>query len=357
MQGSQKLTIVLTLKDRVPFTYRWMKYMDDVRCPYRILIADGGEEGGAIEQHLRKHENYPNLDYDYIRYPYDATIEIFYEKFVNVLSRVESEYLLLADNDDFFLLERIPDMLVFLDARKDYVGARGKRVDFTLFDKIGKSNNLVTGVRYFAWSREERSIESASPFDRVEALCKDMLKYDHYSNWYCIFRSAPLQEVWRSLITLPVKEVLVTEVLTHILMLMRGKIGILPYPFYFRQSHTSTLSATLNAGNTFLERCMVNNALADLGLAIDRFVSVENKEERDRLLKAIAAWLESIVLSMYSSRDMTSLKSRWRAKLNRYPLLGPWTYSIYYRIAHLFLPRQQINPVRMKAIEPYILSS
>ena len=108
MQDCLKLTIVLTLKDRAPFTYRWMQYMNDMQCSYKILIADGGEDS-AIEQHLRNHENYPHLDYEYIRYPYDATIDDYCKKFENVISRVESEYLLLADNYYFYLLERVPD--------------------------------------------------------------------------------------------------------------------------------------------------------------------------------------------------------------------------------------------------------
>ena len=29
------LTIVLTLKDRAPFSYRWLQYMDDMRCRIR----------------------------------------------------------------------------------------------------------------------------------------------------------------------------------------------------------------------------------------------------------------------------------------------------------------------------------
>ena len=36
-----KLTIALTLKGREEFTYRWMEYMNEMRCPYKILIADG----------------------------------------------------------------------------------------------------------------------------------------------------------------------------------------------------------------------------------------------------------------------------------------------------------------------------
>ena len=100
------LTIVLTLKDRVPFTYRWIKYMNDMKCPYKILIADGGKDK-SIEEHLSDSSNYPDLNYVYIRYPYDETIDDFYRKLENILSQVQTKYHLYADNDDFFLLNKM----------------------------------------------------------------------------------------------------------------------------------------------------------------------------------------------------------------------------------------------------------
>ena len=334
-----------------------MRYMNDMRCPYTILIADGGEDS-VIEQHLRNHENYPHLDYKYIRYPYDATIEDFYKKYENIISRVESEYLLLADNDDFYLLDRIPELLAFLDAHKDYVGARGKLVDLTLYDRAGVSNGIITGVRYVAVANDALSIESVSSCERVEALCKGMSTYDYYTNWYCIFRSASLQEVWKLLITLPNKEVIVTEVLTHVLMALKGKIKILPNPFYVRQSDTSMFGDTLVVDNEFLERCIVNNALSEFGVALDQFFAVQTREERDRLLRAIAAWLEVFVSNIYWCRGSvrTRVMFRLRAKITRIPLLGSWMAQIYYRMAHLFSPLRQRRLVRLKSIEPYILS-
>lgn len=333
--------------------------MNDMRCPYRILIADGGEDS-AIEQHLRNHENYPHLDYEYIRYPYDVTLEDYLRKLENVISRVNSEYLLNADNDDFYLLDRIPEILAFLDTHKDYVGARGKLVNLTLYDRAGLSSDLTLDMRYLAVANEAPSIENACPYERVEALCKDMSTYDYYANYYCIFRAASFQKVWKLLITLPIKEMIVMEVMTHVLMLMGGKLKIMAFPFYIRQSNTSTIADGLVVGNEFLERCIVNNALSEFGVAIDQFVAGQTREERNRLLRAIAAWLEVFVSNIFWGRVRvrTEAMFRLRQKIRRVPLLGLWMAQIYYRMPRLFspLPLRQRNLVRLKSIEPYILS-
>jgi glycosyltransferase domain-containing protein len=357
MQTSDKVTIVLTLKDRAPFTYRWVRYMNDMRCPYKILIADGGEDK-TIEQHLKAHENYPCLDYDYIRYPYDSTLDDYYKKFIDIISKVKTEYLLLADNDDFYLLDRIPDILTFLDTHKDYVGARGQLVNLTLYDKSGLSNGLTSGMRYKAVQDDAPSIESHSPFERVDALCNDMKTYDYYANWYCIFRTVSIKKIWELLITLSVKEVIVTEVLTHVLLVAGGKIKIMSFPFYIRQSNTSMFGDTLVVGNEFLERCIVNNALSEFGIAVDQFFSTQTREEKDRILRAIAAWLEIFVSNIYWGRirSKRGFIFRMRGEIRRVPVLEIWIMAIYNRFVRLFssLPQQKRKNIHLKTIEPYI---
>lgn len=332
--------------------------MNDVRCPYRILIADGGEDI-AIEQHLRNHKHYPNLDYEYIRYPYDTTIDDYLMKLENVISRVNSEYLLNADNDDFYLLERIPEILAFLDMHRDYVGARGQLVNLTLF-RSGELSKYTDGEHYEAVANDVPSIESDSPYERVEALCSGMKKYDYYANWYSVFRAASFQKVWKSLVTLSIKEMIVMEMLTHVMMLMVGKIKVIPFFFYIRQSSTSMFGDTLVVGNQFLERCIVNNALSEFGVAVNQFIEVQTRAERDRLLRAIATWLEVFVSTIYWERVHvnTSLIFCLRKKIKFVPLLGSWIAQIYYRTSHLFSPLllRQRKLVHLKSIEPYILS-
>ena len=56
------LTIVLPLKDKSNFTYRWMKYAEKNFQDYKIIIADGGKDK-EVETILSNKSNYNKIDY------------------------------------------------------------------------------------------------------------------------------------------------------------------------------------------------------------------------------------------------------------------------------------------------------
>jgi hypothetical protein len=155
------------------------------------------------------------------------------------------------------------------------------------------------------------------------------------------------------------------EMLTHVLMLMNGKIEVMPFSFYIRQSSTSMFGDTLVVDNQFLERCLVNNSLSEFGVAMDQFAGVQTREERDRLLKAIAAWLEVFVVTIYENRNYCETRDiklhRWN-KIKGIPLLGSWIAQIYYLTSHILshivpaLPSRQRKLVHLEPVEPYIIA-
>jgi glycosyltransferase domain-containing protein len=347
-----KLTIVLTLKDRSAFTYRWMKYMSDMRSPYKILIADGGKDS-ALEEHLRRGKDYPGLDYEYIRYPYDASAQEYLVKFADALSRVESEYILLADNDDFFLLERIPELLDFLDTHRDYAAARGSRVDLMLFGRGGRLSSLPTGRDYLAISKDAPSIEGACPLERVEELCRNMSRYDYHQNWYCVFRASLLKDEWSRLVRLPVRDLSVAEILTHVFVAMSGKIKVMPFPFFVRQSNTSMSGDTLVAGNRFLEDCLLTGSLSEFKVGVDHFFSDRSKEERERILRAIAGWLGPFISNIYASRKGFS---GFKMRVKRSLIINRHVTGAYQRLIYPLYRMRRERPVRLKLLEPYLLS-
>jgi len=351
------LTITLTLKGREPFTYRWMQYMNEMHCPYKILIADGGDDS-SLEEHLLKTGNYPNLDYEYIRYPYDISLDVFYRKLENVISRVQTDYILQADNDDFYLLARIPQLIAFLNDNQDYVAARGQLVNFELFNSLGSSKGQVSGKYYKAICNDALSLDDDCALQRVESLCLNMSKYDYYSNWYSIFRTDVLQSIWRDLIILPNKEVIVNEILIHVCMVKRGKIKIFPLPFYLRQNNTSESAIILHVGNEFLERCLINNSLQEFVVAVEKYIS-KDRNERDRILKSIASWFEVFVANIYLERvrNNSGLRYHLNRMIKRIPVFGSLVEDAYINLVHHVFPIRKRKRLRIKEIEPFVIKS
>ena len=74
MSDSPHLTILLTLKDRAPFTERWLRYAASVRLPFRILVADGSQ--GNEAEPLVAAARAAGLDIEYVRHPVDRSYAI-----------------------------------------------------------------------------------------------------------------------------------------------------------------------------------------------------------------------------------------------------------------------------------------
>jgi len=332
-----------------------MEYMNEIRCPYKILLADGGNNL-EIEAHLRHPDNYPNLDYEYIRYPLDASLNDYYHKLENVISRVETDYTLHADNDDFYLLDRIPELIAFLDDHRDYVAARGQLVNLEVFNSNGTTKAQVRGCRYQASAVYAPSIDSDCPLTRVKNLCQGMSDYDYYSNWYSITRTSALQKMWKSLITLPIKEVIVLEILSHVMLVNIGKLKVMPTPFYLRQADTSVFGDTLIKDNQFLERCISNNSFSEFSIAVERFMELNSIEDKKEVLKSIAGWLNIFVFNIRRGHQVRSgVFYRFWILIKRVPVLGSLVKFIYRFLKSLAFQTPRRSSLRIKEIEPFII--
>ena len=138
----KNLTVLIPLKGRDLYTKRIAEYLNFIECPYKILFADGGDSL-EIEKYLRDKNNLPNLNYDYIRYPHDATLSHFHTKMALATAQISTPFTLLHDNDDFFITETIKKCVDFLIENSDYNSARGKKFDFHLSQGICGQINIT----------------------------------------------------------------------------------------------------------------------------------------------------------------------------------------------------------------------
>ena len=331
--------------------------MNDVCCPHRILIADGGKDRD-IEEDLRDHGNYENLDYEYIRYPYDSCLEDYYKKLDDAISQVQTPYILLADNDDFYLLDRVSEILDALDNDKDIVGARGRHVNFTVYDVNQQENNNVNGTHYLAITNEGPSIDANTSVERIEKLCENMSRYDYYMNWYCIFRAEAVKTAWKNMLDIKVKEAVFVEILLGIFLVERGKIVVLPFDFYLRQSGTSQAGDTLVKGNEFLERCISVDGFSVFKTLVEKFLVSSNKNQKDRLFKAIAGWLQVFIVNVYIGNVRLYRLRRFNAFLRyvkRLPRIGYFATVMHLYSFNFFSRLRKRRVIKIKQIEKYIL--
>ena len=351
------VTIILTLKGRDEFTYRWMHYMNEMRCQYKILVADGGDSI-EIEKNLSNCENYPNLNYEYIRYPFDENIVDYYSKLVNVLSKVTTEFVLQADNDDFYLLEQIPELINYLENNQDYVSARGSLVNLEVFDKAGISKGKLNGSRYKALAVYAPSIESEFVLERIKSLCLGMSTYDYYSNWYAITRTKLLVKIWSNLVKLPIKEPIVIEILSHILMVESGKVKITSRPFYIRQSNTSSFGDNLILNNDFIERCLINNSLSEFSFAVKNFMSLDNTSDEIIALKNIASWLNIFIYNINRYHQIRNQKLfKLRNILKKIRLID-LIFNYLTTSIHAITRKDRVaKNIKIREIEQFILKS
>ena len=126
----EDLTILITLKDRSSYTYRLMRHLNETKCPFKILLADGGADKN-LEDNLRNRVNYPNVNYRYVRYPYDEDFPTYYSKMKNSALEVDTPYVLAIDNDDLICAEGVQKSIDFLKDNPNYVASRGALQGFS----------------------------------------------------------------------------------------------------------------------------------------------------------------------------------------------------------------------------------
>jgi glycosyltransferase domain-containing protein len=142
----QDLTILITLKDRSSYTYRLMNHFNKIKCDAKILLADGGKDK-QVEDNLRNKANYPNVDYRYIRYPYDKELSDYYNKMKRAAIEVDTPFVLCIDNDDLIIPEGVQKSIDFLKNNKDYAASRGVLQGFSRTKVDGRLE--VNGTNMF----------------------------------------------------------------------------------------------------------------------------------------------------------------------------------------------------------------
>ena len=140
------------------FPIRWMNFAAKYLDKFNIIVADGSglEE---IENYFKNDLNIKKLNFRYIKYPKDQTYSDYFAKLSDSINKVETKYIILADDDDFLSFQGLEKSVEFLENNNDYVTCRGIIGDFRLKDNLELSS-------FYVPKKPPNSIIDNKAFDR-----------------------------------------------------------------------------------------------------------------------------------------------------------------------------------------------
>jgi glycosyltransferase domain-containing protein len=240
---TRRLTIVIPLRGRPLFTLRFLWHANAARLPYKFIIADG-EVGPELSRLLEDSPKlFPHLDVDYIRYPDDTDFARYFAKMTDALARVQTPYVMLADNDDFLAFAGLERSLEFLDRHPDYVccggGIGGFAVYARKFPWLGGLRGPLNRLAY-RYMPYDRSLDfgSGSAAERLARGLRNSWSY------YAVFRSPALQTIWREVAEINLSDLQLHEKYCAMRTLTLGKARSDPATIaYLRQYWTTLRSA------------------------------------------------------------------------------------------------------------------
>ena len=249
------LTIVLPLKDRAYFTYRWMKYAEENYADYKIIIADGGQDEN-VKKCLSSLNNYKKVNYKYIKYRYDSDYKTFFSKLSDAINKVDTEYCILADNDDFFIKAGIDQSISFLKTNKDYSCCRGLIGQFSI-------NSVKKNIDNVYILHGEISLSYKDPLSRLVKAFS--LKHQCLPSFYDVHRTKNIKNIFRLLDEMKTDEFLMFELLTNFIDSIDGKIARIDNLFLMRQLNLNESSNAeyISKYGDVLERIINRNYIED----------------------------------------------------------------------------------------------
>jgi glycosyltransferase domain-containing protein len=310
-----RLTIVLPLKGRHLFTFRFLAHANAMRLPYRILMADG-RVNDRVAAHIESgRQEYSALDLDYVRYPDDVNFGRFYSKLSDALSRVRTPYVMLADNDDFLARRGLDRALDFLDAHEDFVSARGHQVGFSVYAGIGAAPGSIHGrFNQMAMDNEFDDVDGETPLDRIRqgGLCHRL----HYA----VYRTEALASIMREVAELNFSDLMLYEDFVAMRSVTLGKARINKETItYYSQAGTGVSFQPLRDWARHLLR---SNFTSDAHALLARIVQVASGGDPATAEETVRTMLErrygAFLASNYGPSELIkgALRRSWPALVN-----------------------------------------
>lgn len=236
---NSNLTLLLPTKDRPEFLSRWMGWAIQEGCPFPIVIADGSADSSFAERQAQRGVRH-GLDIEFQRFPFDESWKDFSTKMVTSIASIESPYVSLVCDDDFYDFANMLLAADFLDQNPDFSCAIGQVIDFRL---IGPHHNYKSSNSRGVLVADRNSLSCGGRYVSAEGLDNESLgeRFQRTNNIW------PYESVMRTELAFETFHVaLSSEIFTYrqllpimqILSVLMGRVGLVDFALVFRQDDT-----------------------------------------------------------------------------------------------------------------------
>jgi glycosyltransferase domain-containing protein len=285
-------------------------------------------------------------------------IDLYVKKIHDSVNIIQTDFLILADNDDFYFLDNFQFYINFLIENNSYIAAKGSTIDLFTSDSpflIKKDNDSIKSKYYRASIRNVNSIQQENPTERVSYSCNNFIKKDYFSNWYSIYKTNTLRNTFAELKKSNVNSLFVFEILFHVLNTYQGKIFIDKKPFYVRQYGTSTSNGHFS-DEKLTKDLLIDNNFQQFYKCLNSNNKIVSKEDVYTLLLSIFQSIQIFFAyrQIYNQKNSKSLIRKIIMIIKSNKLV----VNFFYFIKGNFNGNElnSIKVIKLKVIEKYFIN-
>ena len=219
------LTIIIPTKDRKLHVNRWLSYANEINFPYKLFIADGSKDNTMFD-FFSKTERFPNVNYEYVKFPFDKTHNEFWSKLYESLNQIKTKYVAMGNDDDLFCTSGLTRSLDFMKNNTDFSSCGGRIGTFSL-DSFNPTNLYIS----HSINPLPESVTDESSLNRVKRF------FNTYSlSFYDVTPTELALKAYKFVHESKIQNNLLVELVTSFIIVAYGKRASLDQFYIFRES-------------------------------------------------------------------------------------------------------------------------
>ena len=288
---SNNITFLLPIKDRFKFTKRFLNSFNNI-LDIPIIISDGSYSKDKHNEIVKIFKDNPNIIYK--KFEFDKNYLTFLTKLKNSIELVNTKYVALVCDDDFYFLDQIKSAVRFLEQNPQYSMYKSGVKNFAIYSDITNYfNYCIYGKLVLAddnYSSHDESITDENVIDRFKRL-QDCYPYEG------IFKTSILKKALEiSVFVKCFHHNIFIDILRYIIFIY-GKVYYNKKYLLLRQTNTPN-----SAGESHLEN-------------FDK-VKMKTSKNYFEIYKKITIELEKLFLEKNNNKDFTPYKDQIFVNLN-----------------------------------------